>query len=85
MTRKGHDKDTKQPRRVRVGKLKSAQDVARYMARVIKRVEGGADGGQGYKLTMMASMLLKAIETSTLERRIERLESTINAKGGKQL
>lgn len=67
----------------RIGRLKTAQDVAKYIARLIKRTErgeGAAEENRNYKLTMMASILLKAIEVSTLEKRIEKLEQKVNGE-----
>ena len=62
--------------RQRIGRLKSAQDVAKYMARCIRRSEKGEGDvvNRYYKLVMMASMMLKAFEAGDLERRIEALE-----------
>lgn len=67
----------------RVGKLKSAQDISRYIARVIRRVERGGEGADpnlNYKLVMMASLLLKAIESGALEKRVARLEAQAEEK-----
>lgn len=59
----------------RVGKLKSAQDVRRYMARLMRRTEQRKlDVNRAYKLGCMASMLLKAIETTEIEERLAALE-----------
>ena len=55
-------------------RLKTAKDVARYMARCIRRAEQGGECGDSYKLVTMASMLLKADEVASLEGRIEALE-----------
>jgi hypothetical protein len=55
-------------------RLKTAKDVARYMARCIRRAEQGGDCGDSYKLVTMASMLLKAVEVASLEERIKDLE-----------
>jgi hypothetical protein len=75
---KKHTNDTKaKPVKVspkRIGRLKSAQDVAKYIAKCIRRGEGGIDQNFMYKQVMMASMLLRAIEISSLEQRIEKLE-----------
>ncbi len=65
----------------RIGKLKSAHDVAKYIARCIRQTEGGGDENRQYKLVTMASMLLKAIEVSYLEDRISALESVLQKKG----
>ena len=71
------------PRR-RIGRLKTAKDVAHYIARCIKLSERGGDtegANTYYKLCCMGSMLLKAIEVSTFEERIERLEELAEIKG----
>jgi hypothetical protein len=47
------------------------------MARCIRRAEGGGSDSANYKLVMMASMLLKALEVSSLEERLEKLEDNI--------
>jgi hypothetical protein len=69
---KSHQKVT----RLRIGKLKTAQDVAKYMARCIRRSEKGEGDAVNryYKLVMMASMMLKAFEAGDLVQRIEALE-----------
>jgi hypothetical protein len=52
--------------------------VAQYIARCIKRAEKGEGGENGhYKRVMMASMLLRAIESSDIENRIEALEQKL--------
>lgn len=64
--------------RTRVGRLKSSDDVAKYIARCIKRAERGeGEENRRYKLVMMASMLLKAIEAADIEKRVTRLEDVI--------
>jgi hypothetical protein len=73
------EKTDRKPRK-RLGKLKSASDVARYMAKCIRRTEGGGDENVYYKRVMMASMLLKALEVSALEERVSRLESVARVK-----
>jgi Holliday junction resolvasome RuvABC endonuclease subunit len=64
-------------KRIRVGKLSTTQEVAKFQARVIKKaVKGTGDAiNDSYKLCMMASMLAKTLETSDLERRIDALEN----------
>jgi hypothetical protein len=62
------------PHRTRVGRLKTATDVAKFIARCIRKTEGGGDENRKYKQVMMASMLLKAIELSDLEERVSSLE-----------
>ncbi len=63
--------------RIRVGKLDTMQEVAKFQARLIKKSMKG-DGGvvnDCYKICTMASMLSKTLETSELERRINILEN----------
>jgi hypothetical protein len=77
----------RKPSRKRIGPLRNAKDVARYMSRSIKRAErreGGDDPNIYYKLVTMASMLLKAIEVSTFEDRIARIEKEIDKRTEKQ-
>ena len=67
--------------RIRVGRLKTSRDVALYIARCIKRADRGEGDENGhYKRVMMASMLLKAIETSDIEARIEALELKLDGR-----
>jgi len=71
------DKKTLPMKRLRIGKLATAQEVAKFQARLIKKSMKG-DGGivnDCYKICTMASMLSKTLETSSLEKRIESLES----------
>jgi hypothetical protein len=70
-------KKTLPMKRIRVGKLATTQEVAKFQARVIKKAVKG-DGeviNDSYKLVMMASMLAKTLEVSDLEKRIEALEA----------
>jgi len=73
-------KPTLPPRKIRVGKLDSTQEVARFQARMIKKAVRGPGEvvNDCYKLTMMASMLARTLETSDLEKRIEALEEKTN-------
>jgi hypothetical protein len=61
-------------RRVRIGRLRNPKDVALFMARSIKRAARGENPGIQYNLVNMASQLLKALEVSELQMRIEKLE-----------
>jgi hypothetical protein len=67
--------------RKRIGRLKTAQDVAKYVARCIKLAERQGEGAENkyYKQVMMASILLRAVEASSFEERISQLEK---ARGG---
>ena len=67
--------------------LKTAQDVARFMARCIRTAAKG-EGGKGaenraYKLVNMSSQLLKAIEVASLEQRLANLEKRAGVDTGK--
>ncbi|MFH0990270.1 MAG: hypothetical protein V1799_09695 [bacterium] len=57
-------------------RLKSARDVCRYISSCIRRAEQGGGDNTFYKRVMMASMLIKALEVTELEERIEKLETT---------
>jgi hypothetical protein len=75
MTPKQEEKGAKQQPRKRIGRLKTPQDVARFMAKCIKdAAKGEGMGTKYYNLVNMSSQLLKAIEVADLEKRIEKLE-----------
>lgn len=81
MTRSKANTGSTHKERKRIGCLKTAQDVARYMARCIRRAERGeGEENRHYKLVMMATMLLKAVEASDLEERISKLEQHLKGK-----
>ncbi|MBE0576901.1 MAG: hypothetical protein IH613_13520 [Desulfuromonadales bacterium] len=62
-------------------RLKTATDLRRYLANLINRVEQGETTPEmASKLGFLVNILLKAIEISDLEKRIEALEQ----KGGRQ-
>ena len=66
-------------KRKRIGKLQTAKDARRYIARCIRTAERentSESVNTHYKLVMMASMLVKAIEMADLEERITKLETT---------
>ena len=79
MNKKKTQKSVEKPlpmKRLRIGKIATAQEVAKFQARLIKKSMKG-DGGvvnDCYKICTMASMLARTLETSDLERRIESLE-----------
>lgn len=74
-------KNNQKNQKLRIGKLKSAQDVAKYMARCIRRAERGeGDTNECYKLVMMASMMLKAFEAGGIEQRVRALEERNGVK-----
>ena len=72
------------PPRVRIP-LKTAGDVARYMARCVK--EGhkstGGEGPKWYRQAMMCSLLVKALESASLEDRVKALEVMFPSPGRK--
>jgi hypothetical protein len=75
------DSDMSEKTRKRIGRLKSPSDVAKYIARCIRMTEKGeGDVNTSYKLVMMASMMLKAFETSEFDDRLTRLENTMREK-----
>ena len=75
MTDKSEEKATKQQSRKRIGRLRTSEDVARFMAKCIKgAAKGEGMGTKYYNLVNMSSQLLKAIEVADLEKRIEKLE-----------
>ena len=65
-------------------RLKSAQDVCKYISSCIRRTE--REGGETtyYKRVMMAAMLVKALEIAELEKRVEELEKHLAEKGTEQ-
>jgi hypothetical protein len=64
--------EKKKPRRIR---LKSSSDVVRYMGWMARQVEVDAIPDEKAKtLTAIARVLLKAIETQTLEQLDERMK-----------
>jgi hypothetical protein len=67
----------KQQPRKRIGRLRTPEDVARFMARCVKEAAKGEGAGMTtkyYNLVNMCSQLLKAIEVADLEKRIQKLE-----------
>jgi hypothetical protein len=73
-------------KRIRSPKLKTASDVRKYLARLIQRVEvsgGGSAVSDAYKKSMIASLLLKSIEVSDLQSRIDAIEESLFSKGDK--
>lgn len=56
-------------------RLNTAQDVRRYLANLINRVEAGKiEEGRAKTLTYMLSLLVRTIEGGDLEKRIEEIE-----------
>jgi hypothetical protein len=59
-------------------RLNNSCDVRRYLANLINRVEGGkAEVSKAKTLGYLCSLLLRALETSDLEKRIEELEKKL--------
>jgi len=62
-------------------RLKTMQDVRRYLANLINRAEAGeVEPSLASKLGYLANSLAKVIEGSDLEKRIKRLESNLKSK-----
>ncbi len=62
-------------------RLKSLEDVRRYLANLINRTEQGkVDPNLSGKLGYLAINLAKIIESGTIEKRIEALEKELAAK-----
>jgi hypothetical protein len=60
-------------------RLKTIQDLRRYLANLINRTEAGKiDAGLSKTLTYMVSILMRAIEGGDLEERITQLERRNN-------
>ena len=61
-----------------VRRLQTTQDLRRYLAGLINRTETGKiEVNLARSLTYMTSILMRAIESSDLEKRIEELEEKI--------
>jgi len=62
-------------------RLKTLDDLRRYMASLIIRTESGeVEPTMGGKLTYMVSILAKIIEGGDLEGRVEQLERKLESK-----
>ena len=62
-------------------RLQNAQDLRRYLASLINRVESGeVEVNLGKSLAYMSSILLRIIEGGDLEGRVEQLERKLEAK-----
>jgi hypothetical protein len=66
--------DLKKKRRQRVGRLKTASDVRIFVSRMLKRIARGEGVSDAYKAVIGAGVLLKAVELTDLQDRIEKLE-----------
>jgi len=61
-----------------VRRFQTTQDLRRYLAGLINRTEAGKiEVNLARSLTYMTSILMRAIESSDLEKRIEELERKI--------
>jgi len=75
--------EIKKNRRIRIGKLENASDVRKFLARMIKkamREQGGKEVNDAYKISLIASQLLKAVEVAELERRVSELEQKLKSR-----
>lgn len=64
------------PPNIRVGRLNSANYVRRETARLYKDARvGKIDAGDASKLATLLQLLLRTIESSDLESRVEKLET----------
>ena len=62
-------------------RLQKAQDLRRYLASLINRVESGeVEVNLGKSLAYMSSILLRIIEGGDLEGRVEQLERRLESK-----
>lgn len=62
-------------------RLQNAQDLRRYLASLINRVESGeVEVNLGKSLAYMSSILLRIIEGGDLEARVEQLERKLESK-----
>jgi hypothetical protein len=62
-------------------RLQNAQDLRRYLASLINRVESGnVEVNLGKSLAYMSSILLRIIEGGDLEGRVEQLERKLESK-----
>ncbi|MDY6896153.1 MAG: hypothetical protein SVO01_12185 [Thermotogota bacterium] len=62
-------------------RLKTMADVRRYIANVINRTESGeVDSTLAGKLGYLSNILIKIIEGSQLEKRVDLLEEEINRR-----
>jgi hypothetical protein len=59
-------------------RLKTIEDVRRYLGSLINRTENGELNAQlSGRLAYISSILLRAVESSDLEKRIEKLEKSM--------
>ncbi len=64
-------------------RLKTIEDVRRYLATVVLRVESGElDAQVAGRLAYISNVLVKAIHDGELERRVAELERTLESSQG---
>ena len=62
-------------------RLKSMEDVRRYLANLVNRVESGTVAPEtATKLGFLANILIRALEKGNLEERLQRLEDELLKK-----
>ncbi|MFZ0931361.1 MAG: hypothetical protein WAN11_22345 [Syntrophobacteraceae bacterium] len=60
-------------------RLKTLEDVRRYLAHLIKAIEADQiEATKGGRLAYIASILIRAIEGSDIEQRVENLEKQLS-------
>jgi hypothetical protein len=60
-------------------RLKTLEDIRRYLSHLILSIESGnLEPGTGGRLAYIASILIRAIEGSELEKRVEELETALS-------
>jgi hypothetical protein len=65
-------------------RLKTMEDVRRYLANLINRTEAGeVEASTAGKLGYLASILTRVIEGSDMEKRVEALENQVLSSGKK--
>ncbi len=65
-------------------RLKTLEDVRRYLAHLIKAIEADEiEATKGGRLAYISSILIRAIEGSDLEHRVTELEKQISKPGEK--
>jgi hypothetical protein len=62
-------------------RLKSAEDVRRLLASLIREMSSGElDAVKGGRIAYVASILIRCIETSTVEQRLDALETELGGR-----
>jgi len=68
------------PRRRRIGRLRTPEDVRKYLASLIRRAERDGGVADAYKLSGVCAILLKAVQASEIEKRLDALEAQVPGK-----